>query len=118
MACRRSISSAANNLEITTICSGMYRGFASMYYSDKGHSFRYIFGEYIKLYLRKIYYLVFIEKWKLNQDTSAYRKLNVKKSVKGEKMIITIAKNSGQKLLLKSIHGFIFKVLLYIQKEY
>ena len=51
MACYRAISSTANKLKIISICSGLYKDFAPMYYNDKVDAIIYIFVEYINLYI-------------------------------------------------------------------
>ena len=61
-------------MKSTTIWSSFHTEFASMYYNDKGDVFIFIFGEYIKSYMREIDTIVFIKEWKLNLNTSEYKK--------------------------------------------
>ena len=54
MACYSLNPSAANTLKIITICIFLHTKFASTYYNYKGKAFRYLFGKYIKPYMKKI----------------------------------------------------------------
>ena len=61
MACYIAIPSTDNTLKIITICYYFCTYFSSAYYNDKGGAIIYIFGEYIKRYIKKIGNPVLIE---------------------------------------------------------
>ena len=63
------ITYAANNLKIITICYCLHTEFSSTYYNDKGNVFRNIFGQYIKPHMNEIDNPTLIQEWKLNLDT-------------------------------------------------
>ena len=73
MTCYSAITYADNNLKSITICSHLRTEFSSTYYNYKGGVFRYIFVQYVKLYIKEIYHPVFIQEWKLKLDTAAYK---------------------------------------------
>ena len=54
MACYRKPPYDDNTLKTTTISSSFHAEFASTYYNDKGDVFRFIFGKFIKPYMKEI----------------------------------------------------------------
>ena len=79
MACYIKIPFDANALKSITICNRFHTEFVSTYCNDKGDAFRYIFGQYIKPYMKEIDHPAFIQEFKLNLDTAAYLKNIYKK---------------------------------------
>ena len=74
MACYRAIPSADNNLKRVTIYNRLHTEFESTYDNNTGMAFRYIFGKYIKPYVKEIDHPALIKCCKLNLDTSAHLK--------------------------------------------
>ena len=74
------IPSATNTSKIITICNRFHTEFSSTYYNDKGDAFIYIFGQYIKPYMKEMDHPAFIQEWKLNLETAAYLK-NLEKEI-------------------------------------
>ena len=72
MACYSAIPYAANTLKSITICYRFHTEFSSVYYIYKGYASRYLFGKYVKTYMKKIYHPKLVQEWKLNLDTAAY----------------------------------------------
>ena len=50
--CYRAIPSADNTLKIITTYNRLHTEFESTYYNDKGDTFIYLFGKYIKPYMK------------------------------------------------------------------
>ena len=63
---------ADNTLKRITICSHFHIEFESTYYNYKIDTFIFIFGKYIKPYMKDIYHPAFIQEWKLNPDIAVY----------------------------------------------
>ena len=110
MPCYIVIPSASNALKSITICSLFHAEFSSTYHNDKRGVFIFIFGEYIKPYIKEIDNPALIQECTLNQDTAVLKiNLTLKKDFRQRrnKLIVAISNNYGQELLLKTCNGFI-----------
>ena len=102
MACYIENPSDVNSLKIITICSSLYREFESTYYNDKRDAIRYIFGEYIKQYLKDIDHPALIEEWKLKFYKAAYEK-NLELGVNKNSLKKVIDRHDSQEFFPKII---------------
>ena len=113
------IPSISNTMKIVTICYHLRIEFVFTYYNDKGNCFDRFLGNISIRILSKLVILSLFNNGNLT-CTQQYTRIKLMLGKyfrqRKNKLIITIAYNSVQKLLLKTCNVSLFSVLCCIQK--